>query len=118
MDPQAKNTFEGPPSGPGAIFTWSGNKNVGEGRMTLMESRPGELVGIKLEFVRPFAGVSTAEFKFKTEGNQTVVTWSTIGQKNFIVKAMCLFMDMDKMIGAQFEKGLADLKALSEAATS
>jgi hypothetical protein len=116
LDPAAKNTFEGPSSGTGAIFKWSGNNKIGEGRMTLLESHPDELIGLKLEFVRPFAGASTAEFKFKSEGNQTLVTWSTIGHKNFMVKAMCLVMDMDKMIGAQFEKGLADLKAISEAA--
>jgi len=74
MDPAAKNTFEGAPAGTGAIFAWAGNYKVGEGRMTLTESRPNDLIRIKLEFVRPFAATSTAEFTFRPEGNQTAVT--------------------------------------------
>lgn len=116
LDPAAKTSFEGPPAGTGAVFTWAGNHEVGEGRMTITESRPNELITFKLDFVKPFAGTSTAEWTFKPEGNQTAVTWSMSGKKNFISKAISLFMNMDQMIGGQFEKGLADLKALSEAA--
>lgn len=114
LDPHAKNSFEGPSSGEGAVFKWSGDGNVGEGSMTIEESRPNELIRIKLEFVRPFAGVNTAEFKFKPEGDQTVVTWSMFGTQNFICKAMGMFISMDKMIGDNFEAGLAAIKTTVE----
>ncbi len=115
LDPAAKSTFEGPPAGTGAIFRWAGNKEVGEGSMTITESRPSDLIRIKLEFLKPFAATNTAEFTFKPEGDQTAVTWSMSGQSNFIGKAFCLFMDMDKMVGGQFEKGLASMKSIAEA---
>jgi hypothetical protein len=115
LDPAAKATFEGSPAGTGAIFRWAGNKEVGEGSMTITESRPSELIKIKLEFLKPFAATNSAEFTFKPEGNQTVVTWSMEGRNNFIAKAFCLFMNMDKMVGGQFEKGLASMKSVAEA---
>ena len=114
MDPTMKLTYEGPQAGEGASQTWIGNNQVGEGRMTIVESRPNESIRFKLEFVRPFEGNSSAEFTFKPEGNQTVVTWSMYGKNNFIGKAMSLFMDCDKMCGGEFEKGLASLKAIAE----
>jgi len=114
LDPDAKNTFDGPTAGTGAIFKWSGNNNVGEGTNTIIESSPGELIRIKLEFLKPFKATHTAEFKFKTEGQQTIVTWSMFGKNNFMGKAMGLFMNCDKMIGGQFDKGLASLKEVSE----
>jgi hypothetical protein len=116
LDPAAKNSFEGASAGTGAIFKWSGNDQIGEGKMTVTESRPDELVRIKLEFVRPFEDTSTAEFTFQPEGNGTVVTWSMYGRKKFINKAICLFMDMDKMLGGEFEKGLAQMKTVAETA--
>jgi len=116
MDPNAKNTYEGNPSGVGAIFTWSGNKKVGEGRMTLVESKPSDLIRLKLEFFKPFAATNSADFTFEPQGDQTLVTWTMLGHKNFILKAMCLVMDMDKMVGGDFEKGLAQMKTVSEAA--
>ena len=116
VDPAMKQTYEGAPAGTGAIYTWVGNKEVGEGRMTITESRPSDLVRVKLEFMKPFAATNTAEFSFNPEGNQTEVTWSMTGENNFVAKAVHLFMNMDKMIGDQFEKGLADMKAAVEAA--
>jgi Polyketide cyclase / dehydrase and lipid transport len=115
IDPAMKPTYEGAPAGTGAIYTWAGNNEVGEGRMTITESRPSDLIRIKLEFFKPFAGNSIAEFTFKPEGNQTAVTWSMTGQKNFMAKAIHLFMNMDKMIGGQFEKGLVEMKSVVEA---
>jgi hypothetical protein len=115
LDPAMKQTYEGAPAGTGAIYTWAGNSKVGEGRMTLTESHPSDLIAIKLEFLKPFAAVNTSEFTFKPEGNQTSVTWSMAGRKNFISKGFCLFMSMDKMVGGDFEKGLAQLKAIVEA---
>ena len=116
IDPAMKLTYEGPPSGVGASYSWIGNNEVGEGRATITESRANELVQLKLEFFKPMAGVSTAEFTFKPQGNQTEVTWAMTGKNNFIAKAMCMFMNMDKMIGGQFEKGLQSMKAITEAA--
>ncbi len=114
LDPAAKRTFEGAPAGTGAIFTWAGNNKVGAGTMTLTESRPNDLIRIQLEFRKPFKATNTAEFTFSPEGNQTVVTWSMFGRNNFISKAFCLFMNMDKMVGGDFEKGLANMKAVLE----
>jgi uncharacterized protein YndB with AHSA1/START domain len=116
LDPAMKQTHEGSPEGTGAIYSWVGNKDVGEGRMTLTESKPNELIRIKLEFIKPFAAVNTTEFTFKPEGNQTSVTWDMTGEKNFMSKAFCLFMSMDKMVGGDFEKGLAQLKTIAEEA--
>jgi uncharacterized protein YndB with AHSA1/START domain len=115
IDPAMKQNYDGAPAGVGAVYTWAGNNEVGEGRMTIVESRPSELIRIKMEFFKPFAGMSTAEFSFRPEKEQTVVTWSMAGENNFMAKAVHLFMNMDKMIGGQFEKGLADMKAIVEA---
>ncbi len=111
LDPAMKTTYEGPADGPGSVYTWSGNNEVGEGRMTLIESKPHEFVRIKLEFLKPFAATNTTEFLFKPEGNQTAVTWSMTGKNNFMAKGFNLVMNMDKMVGGDFEKGLAQMKA-------
>jgi hypothetical protein len=87
---------------------------VGEGRMTITESRPGEIVRIKLEFFKPFAATNTTEFSFKPEGGGTAVTWSMTGRNNFMAKAVSMFMSMEKMVGGQFEKGLAQMKSIVE----
>jgi len=118
LDPIMKQAYEGAPAGTGAIYTWSGNNEVGEGRMTITESRPSDLIRIKLEFFKPFAATNTAEFTFKPEGNQTAVTWSMTGNNNFMAKAVHLFMNMDKMVGGQFEKGLAQMGSVVEAAAN
>lgn len=116
IDPAMKQNYEGAPAGVGAVYTWVGNNEVGEGRMTIAESRPSELIRVKLEFFKPFVATNTAEFTFKPEGNQTAVSWSMFGDKNFMAKAIHLFMNMDKMIGGQFEKGLASMKSVVEGA--
>jgi hypothetical protein len=116
MDPAAKNTFEGPSEGTGAIFRWAGNDDVGEGSMTILESRPSELIKIKLAFLKPMEGDCDTLFTFKPEGDQTVVTWTMSGKNNFIGKAMCMFMDMDEMVGGQFEQGLANIESVVKAA--
>ena len=115
LDPNMKTTFEGPSSGKGAKYAWSGNDEVGEGRMTIVESRPHELIRVKLEFLKPFAATNMAEFTFKSEDEQTKVEWAMTGEKGFVQKGMCLFMDMDAMMGAYFEKGLAQMKSVAEA---
>lgn len=116
LDPKSKETYEGPAAGAGAIFKWSGNNEVGEGMMTLTDSQPNDLIRIKLDFIRPFAATNTAEFTFKPEGDQTRVTWSMFGQNTFMGKAIHLVMDMDKMVGGNFEQGLAQMKSAVEAA--
>jgi hypothetical protein len=110
-----KLNYEGPAAGPGAIYCWVGNSQVGEGRLTITDSRPSEWIRIKLEFFKPIAGTNTAEFTFQPEGKLTSVTWNMEGKKTFMTKAIHLVLSMDKMIGGQFEKGLADLKAIAEA---
>ncbi len=117
LDPAAKNTYEGPAAGVGAAFTWAGNNKVGAGRMTITESRPNESVRFKLDFLKPFKATNTAEFTFKPEGNQTAVTWSMYGKNSFIGKAVGLFINCDKMVGGQFEQGLAQMKSVAEAAS-
>lgn len=115
-DPAARNSFEGAASGTGSIFTWSGNKQVGEGRMTILESQPSDSIRIKLEFFKPFPSASDALFTFKPEGNQTKVTWTMTGKRPFLAKAFCMFVDMDKMVGGDFEKGLAAMEAEAQKA--
>ena len=115
LDPNAKITFEGPPSGTGTIMTWAGNNEVGEGKMTLTESRPNELVKINVDIVKPMEG--TSEFAFKPEGDQTAVTWSMSGHHNFIAKAMCLVMNGKKMMAGIMDKGLANMKSVVEEAS-
>jgi uncharacterized protein YndB with AHSA1/START domain len=116
LDPAMKESYEGAPAGVGAVYTWTGNSQVGEGRMTITESRPNELIRIKMEFLKPFAATSTAEFTFRPEGNRTTVTWTMEGTNNFMAKAVHLVMNMDRMIGGQFEKGLAAMKSVAEGA--
>ena len=114
-DPNAKETYDGPAAGAGAIMSWAGNNEVGEGRMTIVESRPAELVRFKLEFFKPFAATNSAEFTFKEDGGRTAVTWTMRGKNSFIGKAMCLVFDMDKMVGGDFDKGLAGIRQIVEA---
>jgi hypothetical protein len=114
LDPNAKNSFDGAPLGPGASFSWSGNSKVGAGRMTILESRPDDLIRIKLEMTKPIAATNAVEFALAEEGESTKVTWTMAGKNSFISKAMGLFMNVDKMCGGQFETGLANLKAVAE----
>ena len=116
LDPEMKHTYEGASEGKGAVYTWAGNDDVEEGRMTIVESRPPEVVVLNLEFLKPFAATNVTEFSFVPEGDQTNVSWSMYGKRNFMMKAMCLFMDMDKMVGGDFEKGLVSMKSIVEAA--
>jgi uncharacterized protein YndB with AHSA1/START domain len=116
LDPTARNSFEGPPAGAGAIFRWSGNDKVGQGLMTILDSRASDQIKIKLDFIRPFTDTATTDFTFKPQGDQTTVTWSMSGHRNFMAKAICLFMNMDRSVGGDFEKGLAQIKATAEAA--
>ena len=115
LDPNMKREISGPPSGPGASYGWSGNDKVGEGRMTITESRPPQNVTIRLEFLKPFTSTSTAQFELAPSGSGTQVTWAMRGKKNFLAKAFTVFMDMDKMVGSDFERGLANLDTATQA---
>lgn len=114
VDPALKRQYDGPSAGAGAVYAWQGNKDVGEGRMTITESRPAELVRIKLEFFKPFAATNQTDFIFKPAGDSTTVTWTMTGQNNFLSKAICLFVDMDKMVGGMFDQGLTQMKSVVE----
>ena len=115
LDPAMKKTFSGAASGPGSVYEWTGNDQVGTGRMTLTDSTPSDLIRIKLEFLKPFEATNNTEFIFKPEGAGTKVTWNMAGNNNFMAKAAGLFMNMEKMVGGDFEKGLAQLKTTVEA---
>jgi hypothetical protein len=117
LDPNMKKTFEGPATGPGSVYIWSGNNKAGEGRATILESKPGELVSIKLDFVRPFAATCYANFALTPSQAGTRVTWSMDGKNNFMAKAFSLVMNMDKMVGKDFEEGLANLNTAAQAET-
>ena len=112
LDPNAKNSFDGSASGVGAKFSWAGNNDVGEGSMQITDSKPNERVVMDLVFLKPFAATNTTEFTLKPEGNGTAVTWSMAGKNGFIGKAVGLFMNCDKMVGTQFEKGFENLKSI------
>lgn len=114
LDPNAKNSFAGPTAGKGASFHWAGNDEVGEGTMTIIDSRPNELVRMKLEFIKPFEDTCMTDFTFQPDGDKTIVTWDMTGQNNLMGKAMCLFMDMDKCVGDQFNDGLNNLAKIVE----
>ena len=116
LDPAAKITFAGPESGQGAVMNWAGNDKVGEGKLTIVESRPSDLVTIEVDFIKPFAGTNTSQFEFEPEGDQTIVTWTMSGERNFIAKAFCLVMNGEKMMGDDMEKGLAQMKSVAEGA--
>jgi len=114
LDPTMKRTFEGSPAGRGAGYSWAGNDKVGEGRMTIQESEKPSKIVIKLEFIKPWTATNQATFSFVPAAEGTKVTWAMDGQNNFMAKGVSLFMDMDKLVGSDFEKGLASLKTAAE----
>lgn len=113
-DPNAKAEFFGAPSGEGAGFAWEGNREVGRGRMTIVESRPHDLIRIRLEFSAPMQATNEALFTFEPEGEATRVTWAMTGTNNIFGRLLCTFMSMDRMVGSEFQKGLASIKAIVE----
>jgi hypothetical protein len=118
LDPALKREYSGAPAGPGAMYSWWGNRHVGEGRMTITHSRAPQSITIRLEFFKPWRGTNTTQFDFASSGSGTHVTWMMTGRSNFMAKAFGLFMDMDKMIGSSFEKGLANLDASTATAVA
>ncbi len=114
LDPNATITYAGPAQGKGASMSWAGNNQVGVGTMTITESKPNETILFNLDFEKPMKGTSTAQFHFTQQRNATLVVWTMMGHKNFAAKAVSLIMSCDKIVGDQFEKGLANLKTLVE----
>ncbi|PYQ56040.1 MAG: polyketide cyclase [Acidobacteria bacterium] len=114
-DPAMKKTYSGAASGRGAVYEWDGNSQVGAGRMEILDVTP-EKVTIKLDFLRPFEGHNTAELTLAPRGNATDVTWAMYGPNRYLSKVMSVFMNMDTMIGKEFETGLANLKGIAEKA--
>ena len=113
MDPGMKRTYSGAASGKGAIYEWDGNKDIGKGRMEILEATPSK-VTIMLDFIKPMAGHSIAEFTLVSKGDSTEVTWAMHGPQPYIGKLISVFCNMDKMIGKEFEAGLANLKSIAE----
>ncbi len=112
-DPAMKRTYSGAGSGKGAIYEWNGNRNVGSGRMEILETTPSKTT-IKLDFYTPFEGHNTAEFTTLPRGDATTLTWAMRGAAPFMSKVMQVFMNMDTMIGKDFEIGLTNLKDVAE----
>ena len=113
-DPAMKRTLSGSPSGVGAVYAWEGNKDVGAGRMEILDAPAPQKITIQLDFMRPFEGQNTAEYTFKPQGDATEVTWAMNGPSPFVQKLFSVFVNMDDMIGRDFASGLANLKALAE----
>ena len=114
LDPNAKMTISSPSSGKGATCEWSGNAEVGEGKMTILESRPPELVEIEQVFVKPVPGTARMSFTLAPDTAGTRITWRLYGENTFGGKLMCLVMNMDSVIGPHFEQGLASIKRIAE----
>jgi uncharacterized protein YndB with AHSA1/START domain len=113
-DPAMKRTFGGADRGKGATYVWQGNRDVGEGRMEIVEATPPSKIAIKLDFIKPLEGHNVAEFTLTPKGENTDVTWVMYGPTPFIGKVLGIFMNMDTMIGNDFEAGLASLKSAAE----
>jgi uncharacterized protein YndB with AHSA1/START domain len=115
LDPAMRRTYGGAPSGKGATYAWVGNSKVGEGRMEILEAAPSSRIAIQLDFVEPIAGRNTTVFTFEPAGDATQVRWTMTGPSPYISKLMGVFVDMDRMIGKDFEAGLANLQAVATA---
>jgi uncharacterized protein YndB with AHSA1/START domain len=113
-DPALKRSYSGAERGKGAVYAWDGNKNVGSGRMEILEATSPSTVVIQLDFLKPFEAHNTAEFTMLPQGGATSVIWVMQGPAPFMSKVMQVFMNMERMIGKDFETGLANLKTMTE----
>ncbi len=114
LDLAEKETFSGSTQGEGAMFAWDGNSKVGAGKMTITKASPFTSIDITTDFIRPMKATHSVQFSFVPEGNNTRVTWTMSGKKCVLAKACCLVRSMEKMVGPDFEKGLAQLKVAAE----
>jgi uncharacterized protein YndB with AHSA1/START domain len=113
-DPAMQRSFSGAASGKGAIYGWQGDKNVGSGRMEILDTAVPTKIVIKLDFIKPFEAHNTAEFTMLPQGDVTRVSWLMLGPTPFIGKIMHVFINMDNMVGKDFAVGLGNLKRLTE----
>lgn len=113
-DPAMKKTLSGSASGKGAVYAWDGNREVGTGRIEITDSTPTSKVTMKLDMLKPFEGHNIVEFTVDVAGDSTRVTWAMHGPQTYIAKLMSVFLDCDKMVGKDFEAGLASLKTIAE----
>lgn len=113
LDPDMRKTMTGAESGKGAIYEWEGNSKAGKGRMEILDSSP-DRIGIKLDFEKPFTAHNLAEFVLTPNGPATDVTWATYGPQPFVAKVMSVFVNMDNLVGRDFERGLQNLKSVAE----
>jgi uncharacterized protein YndB with AHSA1/START domain len=114
IDPEIKRTYSGTTNGKGAVYEWRGNKDIGQGRMEIIESSPPSRVAVKLDFITPFEAHNSVDFTLVTQGDTTMVTQAMYGPSPYISKLMGLFFSMEKMVGQKYEEGLASLKAIAE----
>jgi uncharacterized protein YndB with AHSA1/START domain len=114
LDTTMKRTYTGSATGKGAVYAWEGNNNVGAGRMEITDTTQFSKIVIKLDFIKPFEGHNVGEFTIVAKGDATIVTWGMHGPSPYISKLMSIFFNMDTMIGKDFEKGLNNLKNLTE----
>lgn len=114
VDPAVKRTYSGATNGKGAIYEWSGNKQIGQGRMEIIESSPPSQIVIKIDFIQPMEGHNTIDFTLERQGEMTAVTQAMYGPSPFISRLMTIFFSMEKMVGGKFEEGLANLKAVAQ----
>jgi len=114
LDRNMKKTFTGPEAGPGAGMAWAGNKKAGEGRISIVESKPAEFVAMKLEMLSPFPATNQVRFTLTPSGGGTRVTWTMIGHNGFMGKAFSMVCNLDKMVGKDFEEGLANLNQVAQ----
>ena len=115
LDPAMEKVYSGAASGRGAVYEWDGNSSAGKGRMEIVDTAPASRVTVKLDFIEPFEGHNTAVFSLVPQGTTTHVTWTMEGPTPYVAKLMGVFVNMDNMLGADFETGLANLKAIAEA---
>ncbi len=113
-DPHSVSTFEGPDEGVNSVMTWAGDIKIGEGKMTILQSRPNEFVQLQLDFLKPMVATNIAEFTFTPEGEQTRVTWDMTGTNNTMGKLFFVLMNCDHMMGRQFENGFYNLRLIVE----
>lgn len=114
LDPEMKRTYEGAPIGLGAIYTYEGNKTVGAGRMEIVEAQLNRKIVAKLHFIKPFEAHNVAEFTLVQQSDGTEVTWAMYGPQTFMGRLMGIVLSMERLVGGQFEQGLASLKAAAE----
>lgn len=114
LDPAMEESFSGATSGLGAVYEWQGNSDVGQGRMEIVDTTPSSHIAIKLDFIKPYVSSNRVDFRISPVDEYTEVTWMMTGPMPFLSKLISVFVSMDKMIGANFESGLAQLKQLAE----